>query len=172
MTPTQITEAIATDLRTLGHDIEIAWEMNTRFTNRIGDATWRPNGKHLIRFGTKTFGALDDVSQRETVAHEVAHIVAAECHGRLSKPHGWQWQAVMSRLGYRGASSCMDVGKKSDEIQAAFRAVARKKTRYVVVCLSCENRTLVTRGTALKISGYRCARCRGEVVATGEVETV
>lgn len=168
MTPTEITRAIRSDLRTLGLTLTITWKWNGRFTNRIGDAQWLSNGRHEIRFGTKTFKVLSEESQRETVAHEVAHIAAIETYGPRIAPHGWQWKRVMARLGYHDASATEDLAKQSVETVTALRAIRRKKVRHVAVCQTCSHEFLLTAGKASRVAGYRCSD-RGHLVLTGEI---
>ena len=59
----------------------------------VGSRRW-------IRYNPWIFAKYFDDNLQDTVPHEVAHFVVHELYGtRGVKPHGWQWQEVMTRFG-------------------------------------------------------------------------
>lgn len=97
-------------------------EWNSRFTRRMGDATYHasalsrsePPKVARVRFSTPLWAVAPKEEQRNTVAHEVAHLVVfhewyldnapkrfGELPGRGRKPshHGYEWKSMMYRMG-------------------------------------------------------------------------
>jgi predicted SprT family Zn-dependent metalloprotease len=164
-----IRSAVAADLATLSHthlDITIKW--SKRFTKTFAEADVQD---HVITFGTRTFALLDPEMQRETIAHEVAHIVAFARWGRLSLSdghHGTYWRAVMTDLGYPDPDVVVDPRRLPD--MQAFWRMQRKLTRWVVEC-ACRRR-MWTKRNAVTSYRWRCNRCDETLVATGEMVKV
>ena len=58
---------------------------------RYADWTVRLNHALLLAHG--------EAFVRDTVPHEIAHLVAHAVHGPVIRPHGAEWRALMARLG-------------------------------------------------------------------------
>ncbi len=54
--------------------------------------------KHLLRFNPTLLRENRDDFLRQTVAHEVAHLLAYELYGSGIRPHGRQWQSIMTAV--------------------------------------------------------------------------
>lgn len=94
---------------------------------------------------------------KQTVGHEVAHLIAFRKHGAYIKPHGLEWKNVM-RLFRLPPNRChtYDLPK------------ARNVVRKLYSCNGCGAETGVTqykhnRWMRGEIS-FRCKRCNGKVV--------
>ena len=146
-------------------------ECSKRFTRRMGDATYRPaitNGvmSCRVRFSTPLWARADKVERRNTVAHELAHVVCfhewylgqaprrfGELPGRGRKPkaHGWEWKAVMRRMGEE-PSRCHDVDRTG---------LVRKRRSTRTVATHCNCKTwMLTPKKATKIDRLYCPKCK------------
>lgn len=54
-----------------------------------------------IRFSSQNWPHWSDEERRDTIRHEVGHIVAYLKYGRAHDGHGWKWQAIARQLGAR-----------------------------------------------------------------------
>lgn len=167
MNTTDIRTAITADLNTLGMghvNINILW--SSRYTTAFAKANIR---RCTITFGTKTFTAMTPYQQRETVAHEVAHIVAFIKWGDASlrdSHHGWMWRAVMRDLGYANAKATLEIDALA--APAKVRSIQRAVKRHVATCKCGEH--LMTTGQAKKT--WICRKCQIKIVLTGEVRMI
>lgn len=86
-------------LEKLGHSdlyVEIQWRRG--FTARLGDARYSPSPR--VRFSVPLWPRASEQDRRETVIHEVCHVIAAyENQGRKIAPHGYEWKALMRKCG-------------------------------------------------------------------------
>ncbi len=64
-----------------------------------GQARLCLSGDCVIRYNPALLESNPDRFLAETVAHEVAHLVAYRLHGRGIRPHGPEWQTIMRRYG-------------------------------------------------------------------------
>ena len=86
----------------------------------------------------------------EVLCHELAHVAACELHGRLRRPHGGEWAALMRAAGYPPRASIC--------VQHALlppRAGSASRRRYLHCCPVCG----ASRASVRKIPQWRCARC-------------
>lgn len=73
----------------------IQW--NGRFSNRMGDANWV---LRRVRFSSVLWPRATVEDRRQTIIHEVCHIVANVTAGKTVR-HGLAWKATMRRAGVR-----------------------------------------------------------------------
>ncbi|WP_201245780.1 SprT-like domain-containing protein [Halochromatium salexigens] len=76
--------------------IEIRFDLRGK---SAGQVRIRPDGRALIRYNLELLkrGGADFIE--ETIPHEVAHVLAYQCHGPGIRPHGAEWQRIMRMLG-------------------------------------------------------------------------
>lgn len=91
---------VSETLTTLNRDIpiDIRWG---KFSAKLGDARFS-NGVGIVRFSSLLWPRATEVERKETVIHEVCHVVArfeANERGERISPHGPQWKALMHRCG-------------------------------------------------------------------------
>lgn len=153
-------------------------EWNSRFTRRMGDATYRPAlpGREIVarcRFSIPLWERASEEERRNTVAHELAHLVCfhewytkpwhtgrririGELPGRGRKPtaHGWEWKKIMHRMG-ETPSRCHDVDRTG---------LVRKhrSRRTVAACCDCKT-WMLTPKKAAKMDRLYCPKCKGSL---------
>ncbi len=124
---------------------------------KAGTAHPRDN---LLRFNACLYEENREDFLRQTVAHEVAHLVAYRLFGVGIRPHGEEWQRIMREVYGLPAKRCHDY------------AVQRRRTiRYLYRCqcpdgefpFTAQRHSLVLRGRR-----YLCRRCRTELAFSGE----
>ena len=117
-----------------------------------GQAVWHRNKPPVLRFNL-------DIALRHandfittTVPHEVAHLIVAACHGKVS-PHGREWQSVMRFLGIGKPRRCHDY-------TLADNAVKRQH-RWPYTCACSEHQLSTTRHNRVMKgnASYVCRRC-------------
>ncbi|WP_437880368.1 SprT family zinc-dependent metalloprotease [Pseudomonas sp. LRF_L74] len=116
--------------------------------------------ENLLRFNPKLYSENREHFLKQTVAHEVAHLIAHHLFGGRIQPHGEEWQLIMRGVYELPPDRChtYDVGR-------------RKVTRYLYLCqcpeeefpFSAQRHTLVAKGRR-----YFCRRCRATLVFSGE----
>lgn len=154
----------------LASEIVIVW--SSRLTRTLGKASCLTSE---ITLAAKAWPLLDAEERRDTVFHEVAHLVAFHEVGAKGWGHGSKWRRVMRRIG---------ASPKRYAAAAAARAIApirRKVTRCIASCRCIESRHipraraangyhLVTPRTGAKIrTGARfiCQQCGTALELTG-----
>lgn len=133
--------------------IVVSW--NGRFTARMGDARWdRRRGQGLIRLSVPLWPKASREEQRETVIHEVCHVIAdAVYHGNMG--HGPKWQRMMKLCGYPEARRCHAVDRE------AIRA--RRQQQQVLAACGCPDGVQLGPVQARRLRAgvaYHCRRCR------------
>jgi predicted SprT family Zn-dependent metalloprotease len=186
ITPTmrQAAAAIAlATLRALGREdlipvLWICWKSD--FTSRMGDALYAKNGQHVhrssekyrvngticrARFSAPLWLRASEEERRQTIIHEVCHLVAAhEAHlaGRkVSRPHGYEWKAIMLRAGVR-PKRCHNVSTKGLG-KKTIPAKCRCGEHYITPLVG--GRIIVLQQT------YTCSRCHGQILMNSEKVT-
>jgi len=103
-------------------------EWNRRFTRRLGDAGYSSTTyRAKIRLSLPLWPRASDQDRRETVIHEVCHLVAYYKFGQVAAPHGSQWQEAMKNCGVEPL-----------RLHTVNRSgLARKQRRFVL--LDCPN---------------------------------
>lgn len=175
MRQTAAAQALET-LRALGREdlIALLWiDWKERFTSRMGDALYATKDQRVrrsserfridgticrCRFSIPLWLRATESERRQTVIHEVCHLVAAhEAHlaGRkVSSPHGREWKAVMRRAGVT-PKRCHNVNNKG----------LGKKT--IPAKCSCGEHyvTPLVGGRIIVLQRvYTCGRCHGQLL--------
>jgi len=134
------------DVPGLHKKVRVDW--NARFTRRMGDAEF---GKMLIRLSPRLFARASEKEQEETIAHEMAHLVAEYKFGSRISPHGGEWQACMLRAGYE-PSRCHTVDRSG---------LSRTYKTCTTYC-GCGKHMVTPKKYAKILKGieYRCRACR------------
>lgn len=97
----------------------------------------------------------------DTIGHEVAHFIVFELYGRKVRPHGREWQAVMS-----------EVLKRKPEVTHQYNTKpARRLKRYAYLC-ECPDHihelTSIRHNKVLNQQArYLCRQCHSAIVAQG-----
>lgn len=94
---------------------------------------------------------------RDTLAHELAHLLTLRIHGPQVRPHGQEWRAVMRLFG---------VTPKRTHSYDVTTAQIRRLRRYTYRC-TCRTYELTSvrhRRAAEGRSTYRCRHCGAELV--------
>lgn len=108
--------------------------------------------RNLLRFNAQLYRENHDHFLRQTVAHEVAHLVAHQLFGPRIQPHGREWQGIMQGVYGLPAERCHN-----------YPVSRRKALHYLYLCqcpdqqlpFSARRHTLVSQGRR-----YICRRCR------------
>lgn len=92
---------------------------------------------------------------RETLAHELCHLVVWQRWGAKARPHGRQWQELMRNLGYR-----------AERCHQADAVPTRRQRRFPYRC-PCRTHELSTtrHKRAQRGSRYVCRSCSGVLIA-------
>lgn len=102
--------------------ISIDW--SNRATTRLGLAT---RTTFTITLAQKAWLLISEKERRETVFHEVAHLIAYYEGGIASWGHTPEWRAVMARIGYPEAS-------RGHMVTTALAPLRRRVRRAVAGC--------------------------------------
>lgn len=157
----------------LNHRVEVCYQQAEAFFNRRfqrPDVSFKLRGQkagvahlteNLLRFNPKLYAENREHFLKQTVAHEVAHMIAHQMFGGRIQPHGEEWQLIMRGVYELPPDRChtYDIGR-------------RKVTRFLYLCqcptgsefpFSSQRHTLVAKGRR-----YYCRRCRATLVFSGE----
>ncbi|WP_028696930.1 SprT family zinc-dependent metalloprotease [Pseudomonas cremoricolorata] len=115
---------------------------------------------NLLRFNLQLYQANREDFLRQTVPHEVAHLVAHQLFGAGIQAHGEEWQLIM-----RGVYELPPLRCHSYAVQR------REVTRYIYRCpcpdsdfpFTAQRHTLVRQGRR-----YLCKRCRQVLKYSGQ----
>lgn len=116
--------------------------------------------ENLLRFNAQLYRDNREHFLKQTVAHEVAHLVAHQLFGPRIKPHGEEWQSIMRGVYQLPADRCHH-----------YEVQRRPGTRYLYRCacpdgefpFTAQRHTLVGKGRR-----YLCRRCKSTLVFSGE----
>ncbi|UVJ42933.1 SprT family zinc-dependent metalloprotease [Pseudomonas sp. LS1212] len=116
--------------------------------------------ENLLRFNPQLYRENREDFLKQTVAHEVAHLVAHQLFGDSIAPHGEEWQLIMRGVYELPPLRCHNYAVKR-----------RSVTRYIYRCpcdgsdfaFSAQRHGLVHQGRR-----YLCRRCRHTLVFSGE----
>ena len=116
--------------------------------------------ENLLRFNPQLYRENIDDFLRQTVAHEVAHLVAHQVFGDSIQPHGEEWQLIMRGVYELPPNRCH-----------SYAITRRSMPRYIYRCpcttefpFSAQRHGLVRKGRR-----YLCRRCRQTLVFSGEM---
>lgn len=155
--------------------IELEW--SSRLTVALGKAsrlTWK------VKLARKAWPLISFEERRETVFHEVAHLIALHEGGLKAWCHGPTWRRVMAKIGYPRAEQYHTLTEQLSTIQ-------RKKVRVIARCRCdsggevsgvrrADGAHLITKATATKITSgrsvYRCRFCGCPIVPSDEIVRV
>ncbi len=116
--------------------------------------------QNLLRFNEQLYRENTEHFLRQTVAHEVAHLVAHQMFGARIQPHGEEWQLIMRGVYELPPDRCH-----------TYAIRRRVGTRYVYRC-SCADQdfAFTPQRHALVAKGrrYYCRRCKTTLSFTGE----
>lgn len=132
----------------------ITWSWNGRLTRAIARAHFQIS---KIELSSRLFPLLPVDEQRDTVIHEVCHLVAHHLHGPAVPHHGREWRALMVKAGGKPRA-------RSKSIEGADFLRGRNRVTYWCGCRT----HAVTTSRAAKIERgfiFVCTRCQGELTA-------
>lgn len=133
--------AVSLDLR--GQKAGIAYLQENRL--RFNATLYQGNREHFLR---------------QTVAHEVAHLVAHQVFGGSIRPHGQEWQMIMRGVYELPPERCHRY------------AIDRPARRHYLYRCHCDGQpfpfTAQRHALVLKGRRYFCRRCRATLVYSGE----
>jgi SprT protein len=111
------------------------------------------DGRLVIRYNLSMAQLQPDAFLRETVPHEVAHVVTWLLYGKRARPHGREWQAVMRFFGFARPNRC-------HSFQTAGQS-ARRQRRWLYTC-DCQHHQLSStrHHRALQGQAYVCRNCQ------------
>lgn len=118
--------------------------------------------KQLLRFNMTLFRQHREDFLQQTVAHEVAHLVAYQLYGLSIRPHGHEWQKIMTELFQLPADRC-------HQYEVPPSSQQKNQWRYQCQChenilyLSTTRHNRVQKGVR-----YQCRQCRSELRYVGE----
>jgi len=116
--------------------------------------------ENKLRFNLQLYRANHEDFLRQTVPHEVAHMIAHQLFGPRIQPHGEEWQLIM-----RGVYELPPHRCHSYEVER------RQVNRFIYRCscvdgefpFSAQRHALVAKGRR-----YYCRRCKATLHFTGE----
>ncbi|EWC39426.1 SprT family zinc-dependent metalloprotease [Pseudomonas stutzeri] len=116
--------------------------------------------QNLLRFNEQLYRENAEHFLRQTVAHEVAHLVAHQMFGPRIQPHGEEWQLIMRGVYELPPDRCHN-----------YAVRRRPVIRYLYRCgcpeqdfaFTAQRHALVAKGRR-----YYCRRCKATLAFTGE----
>jgi SprT protein len=117
-----------------------------------GQMQWRRGARPVLRYNLDIAQHHHEDFLAQTVAHEVAHLITAACHGQ-TRPHGSEWRAVMRHLGIANPQRCHQY--------AVDETAVRRQRRWAYEC-NCRGHELsTTRHKRIQTgsSRYHCRQC-------------
>lgn len=117
--------------------------------------------ENLLRFNPQLYRENHAHFLEQTVAHEVAHLIAHQMFGAGIQPHGEEWQLIM-----RGVYGLVPERCHNYEVQR------RVQTRYIYRCACTEGGEFPFSSQRHRLVGkgrrYFCRRCKVTLSFTGE----
>lgn len=119
--------------------------------------------RNLLRFNEQLYRENQQDFLQQTVPHEVAHLLAQALYGDRIRPHGREWQGLMTGLFGLPAHRCHD-----------YAVPQRRSTRYLYRCSCPESMPFTPQRHALVRRGrrYACRRCGHPLHFTGEQQRI
>jgi SprT protein len=116
--------------------------------------------ENLLRFNPRLYQENREDFLTQTVAHEVAHMIARQLYGARIQPHGAHWQAIMREVYALPAQRCH-----------SYAISRRPSTRYVYHC-QCPNHDFAFSAQRHRLARqgrrYLCRRCRAPLLFSGQ----
>jgi SprT protein len=119
--------------------------------------------ENKLRFNAQLYQQNTEDFLRQTVPHEVAHLVAHQLFGGRIQPHGQEWQMIM-----QGVYELKPLRCHSYEVKR------REVTRYLYRCPCAEVFPFTAQRHGLVRQGrrYLCRRCNQALVFSGETRVM
>ena len=151
-----INEACAT-LGCIEHAHKVRVEYNSRFTRRMGDAS---PSLMRIRLSIPLWGRVDDAKHKNTVIHEVCHLLAPIVAGGRVQSHGATWKRLMRQCGQE-PTRCHNADRTG---------LARRMPRVATARCKCMTHQLtnILLNKMLRGRQYRCNKCHAPLVLVTE----
>lgn len=116
--------------------------------------------ENLLRFNPKLYQENREHFLKQTVAHEVAHLIAHRMFGGRIRPHGEEWQLIMRGVYELTPDRCH-----------TYEIARRQVSRYIYRCqcverdfpFTAQRHALVRKGRR-----YFCRSCRATLVFSGQ----
>lgn len=107
--------------------------------------------ENKLRFNLQLYQENQDHFLQQTVAHEVAHLLAFALYGAKIKAHGQQWKSIMQSVFELPATRCH-----------SYTITVPEKTFYIYQCSCKKQHLLSTRRHNFVAKGYRyiCKNCK------------
>jgi len=117
--------------------------------------------ENRLRFNEQFYRENPEDFLRQTVAHEVAHLVAYQHFGGKIRPHGQEWQSIMREVYQLVPQRCHQ-----------YKVTQKPRKGYLYRCNCSEDLVFSARRHALVKQGrrYRCLRCASELLFFAEQE--
>ena len=116
--------------------------------------------ENRLRFNLQLYRENQQDFLHQTVAHEVAHLLAHQLYGRGIRPHGREWQELMRGVYQLEPARCHQ-----------YQVPARRSRSYIYVCACPEREFAFTpqrHALVRQGRGYLCRACRQPLTFTGE----
>ena len=116
--------------------------------------------ENLLRFNPQLYRENRDDFLKQTVAHEVAHLIAHQLFGDRIAAHGEEWQLIMRGVYELPPNRCHTYDIKR-----------RSVTRYIYRCPCPDSDfpfTAQRHGLVNKGRRYLCRKCRNTLLFTGQ----
>jgi len=116
----------------------------------------------MLKFNPDIYSRHQDDFSNRTVPHEIAHLIAYVLNaGKRPKPHGFEWQQVMIKLGVKDATRCHHYN---------IEGLARRRERPYIYSCSCavHRLTSILHKRIQQGQTRTCNRCRMRVVFVRE----
>ncbi|SDT94006.1 SprT protein [Pseudomonas pohangensis] len=116
--------------------------------------------ENKLRFNPQLYRENQDDFLRQTVAHEVAHLIAHSMFGSRIRPHGAEWQQIMRGVYQLPPLRCHN-----------YAVQRRAVTRYIYRCQCLDGEfPFTSRRHAMVKRGqrYQCRRCNTQLLFSGE----
>lgn len=116
--------------------------------------------ENKLRFNPQLYRENQEDFLRQTVAHEVAHLIAHQLFGLSIQPHGEEWQLIMRGVYELPPHRCHTYDVKRREVS---RFIYRCQCPQGEFPFSAQRHALVAKGRR-----YFCRRCKITLRFTGE----
>jgi len=134
---------------------KIKLEWNTRFKRKVADACY---SRLRIRFAATLWPHMSEHARRNTIIHEVCHIVNRHKDGYKHSSHSYSWRSLMVKMG-------IQPNRCTDNIDTFALGISKRRKRYRVKC-GCKDGTWIGQiqyNRMLKGTIYKCQVCHQRV---------
>ncbi len=114
--------------------------------------------QNKIKLNEQLFRENEDDFIRNTIPHEVAHLISFALHGANGRGHGRHWREVMRKLGVEDSARCH-----------FYHTTPARKVRFFPMSCACASGCNVSSIVANRIKrgyAYRCKRCKQTLVTS------